>query len=52
MDKTSKSNDQFFPSAEQLRNLANRLRAAYKKECERGECQCVTVEEHERSLAR
>lgn len=41
-----------FPTEKQLRDLANRLRAAYKEECERDECRCVTVEEHERRLAR
>ncbi len=48
----SKSSEEFFPTAEQLRDLADRLRVAYKEECEQGTCQCVTVEEHERSLSR
>ena len=47
-----KSNNQSFPTAEQFRRLADRLRAAHKEECERGKCQCVTFEEHERNLAR
>ncbi len=40
-----------FPTAKQLGDLADRLRDAYREECAQGECQCVTVEEHERSLA-
>ena len=36
---------------EQVRKLAECLRAAYREECESGECQCITVEEHERRLA-
>jgi len=40
-----------FPTKEQLRDLANRLRLAYREECERGECRCITAEEHEKRLA-
>ena len=38
-------------SKESLRKLAQCLRDAYREECERGECQCVTREEHEKRLA-
>ena len=37
---------------EQLSRLAERLRAAYREECESGECSCITNKEHERMLAR
>lgn len=40
-----------FSTLEQFPDLIRRLRAAYREECERGECQCITVEEHERKLA-
>ncbi len=35
----------------QTRDLASRLRDAYREECESGECRCVTNEEHEARLA-
>lgn len=35
----------------QTKDLASRLRDAYREECESGECRCVTVEEHEARLA-
>ncbi len=40
-----------FPTKEQLRDLADRLRDAYRETCEAGECDCITFEEHERRLA-
>ena len=43
--------DKRFPTEEQLRDLANRLRDAYRETCEAGECDCITTEEHERMLA-
>jgi len=39
-----------FVSIEKVQNLINRIRAARYEECKRRECQCVTSEEHERSL--
>ena len=33
-----------------LRRLTECIRAAYREECESGECQCITTEEHERRL--
>lgn len=41
-----------FPTSEQLRDLADRLRAAYREACEKGDCDCITTEEHEKRLAR
>lgn len=43
--------DTRFPTVEQLRDLASRLRDAYREACEAGECECITIEEHERMLA-
>lgn len=43
--------DKRFPTEDQLRDLANRLRGAYREACEAGECDCITTEEHERMLA-
>lgn len=34
-----------------IKDLASRLRDAYREECESGECRCVTNEEHEARLA-
>jgi hypothetical protein len=41
-----------FLTAEQLQYLAKCIREAYREMCERGECNCVTTEEHEKMLAR
>lgn len=35
---------------EQRRTLAERLRAAYREECQQDECFCITIEEHEKRL--
>ena len=43
--------DKRFLTGDQLRDLANRLRDAYREACEAGECDCITTEEHERMLA-
>ena len=43
--------NKLFPTPDELRQLIERLRAAYREECESGECQCITIEEHERRLA-
>ena len=43
--------DKWFLTENQLRDLANRLRDAYREACESGECDCITTEEHERMLA-
>lgn len=36
---------------EQFRKLVEAIRSAYREMCERGECSCVTFEEHEKNLA-
>lgn len=38
-------------SAEQLRDLTNRIRKAYQEMCQKDECDCITIEEHEKNLA-
>ena len=35
-----------------LNALAEALRNAHLKECLTGECQCITMDEHERNVAR
>ncbi len=43
--------DKSFPTAEQLRRLADRLRASEIEACQNGQCDCITVEEHQQRLA-
>lgn len=42
--------NKFFPTPEEIRQLAERIRAARREACERNECDCITYGEHERML--
>lgn len=50
--RSPSTEEKHFQTEEQLRKLADRLRAAYHESCEKSECDCITREQHEKMLAR